>query len=192
MKYYVVIYVDSRNEGSAITKGHYESLSEAEENLKSYALEFVRLDGGERQERVAFQNGRSLNEIKIDITLNNGIYLQEKDDKNKMIYVYEKTTRNTGYLFSGVTGDINKLGVFSITEIDFNVPERFSCGCNKIKSGSTYVSKLKEEAPLLFVDELRNIVSSSSGFNLKPARRRRKNVQDTSIVSIVNEISRSV
>ena len=55
MKFYVVVYIDSKTEGSVVTKGYYESKSEAEDNLKSHAWEYVNQDGGERQEKIAFQ-----------------------------------------------------------------------------------------------------------------------------------------
>ena len=38
MKFYIVVYSDSKNGGSIITKGYYESSSEAEASLKSHAL----------------------------------------------------------------------------------------------------------------------------------------------------------
>ena len=62
------------------------------------------------------------------IDLTNGLYIQEIT--SKMIHVYEKTTHATGYFFSGVASDITKVGLFTFTEIDLNISERLSCGCN--------------------------------------------------------------
>ena len=171
MKFYIVVYHDYKQEGSIVTKGYYESTIEAESNLTNLALEFVRLDGGERQERVAFQNEKTLDQIKLDPILTNGLYLQEGNNK-KMIYVYEKSVRTTGW-FSSVVNDISKVGAFSITEIDFVVPERFSCGCNK---RMTTLKKPNVNSPnITFIGELMSLINDTPNDAIKPIKKNHKN-----------------
>lgn len=173
MKFYVIIYIDYKNEGSVITKGYYESLSEAKNNLKSYALEYVRLDGGERQEKIALQNNCSIDDIKINPNLNSGLYIQESPD-SKIVHVYEKSLQTTGYIFSSVISNITKIGIFTITDIEFNVPERFSCGCNTPKSHVEFkkTNSTTKKNTLSFLNELDELIKKNP--NIKPIKRKYK------------------
>lgn len=173
MKFYVVVYIDSKNEGSLVTKGYYESMSEAESNLKGHAMETVRSDGGERQERIAMQNGRSLEDIRLDPNLNNGLYIQVSEN-GKLIYVYEKSMRTTGYLFSSVSSYINRVGLFTITEIEFNVPERFSCGCNTVRPPSHVKRPSDGHKTIAFMDELVTLIKENPGSAIKPIKKKYK------------------
>lgn len=172
MKFYVVVYIDSKNEGSLVTKGYYESMSEAESNLKGHAMEYVRSDGGERQERIALQNGRSLEEIRVDPNLNNGLYIQTSEN-GKLMHIYEKSMRTTGYVFSSVYSYINKVGMFTITEIEFNVPERFSCGCNTVRPAVNTKRSTDGSKKIAFMDELVTLIKDNPG-SVKPIKRKYK------------------
>jgi hypothetical protein len=173
MKFYIVVYIDSKNEGSLVTKGYYESMSEAESNLKEHAMEYVRSDGGERQERIALQNGRSLEDIRSDPNLNNGLYVQTSEN-GKLIYVYEKSMRTTGYVFSSIYSYINKVGMFAITEIEFNVPERFSCGCNTVRVTKQTKKTDDGHKKIAFMDELVTLIKETPGSTVKPIKRKYK------------------
>jgi len=197
MKFYVVVFVDSEIDGKLVTKGYYETLSSAEEQLKNHALELVKKDGGERQEKVAFQNDKELNEIQLDTALNNGLYLKDVQGKDgkKMVYVYEKGVEDTGRIFSSIQNYIKSKGLFTITEIDFDVPERFSCGCN-VKRTVPKKSNTKsgQNSPIItFADELKKLFNSG-GPQLKSveAKKSQKKISYGPDISYINDIIKGV
>jgi len=197
MKFYLVVYVNTEDSYSVVTKGYYESLVEAEDNLQGHALDHVRCDGGERQEKIALQNEKTLDEIKNDTSLNFGLYLKEVEkDGSKTIEVYEKVVRDTGTWRSYIENFIESKGVFRITDVDFNVPERFSCGCNvKRVSRTTSTSSILIPAPTMtFLDELTKLMNTGGKFNLKPATKRstqkHKRSNSLEVFSVVDEIKK--
>ncbi len=164
MKFYLVFLQNTTKDGNIVIKGRFESNEEAKTQLTQIALDHVRADGGDRQASVAFQNDKSLEEISTDINLNPGLYLKENDG---IIEVYEKTAKEVGYLMSNIKYFIEKIAVFSTTEIDFEVPERFSCGCNVKKSAKVVKQTIPRK--YTFLEQLSSLLKSGNkNFGLKP------------------------
>lgn len=188
MKFFIVNYINFKEEGSIQIKGYHDSMSDAQNNLKNYALEFIRQDGGERQEKLALSAfNKSLDEIRLDNSLGNGYYIGEV---NKKIYVYEKSIRNIGYIFSNMVSFIEKVGSFIITELDTskkNISDNNLLTNKTTTHTSNIIVPKNTQTAIPYRDELMKFVNGISGFHLKPVQKR-KAKQNLSINSLVENI----
>jgi hypothetical protein len=174
MRLYTIIYIDSKKNGVVITKGCYKSMNVALSDMQNIALNHVKADGGERQETITFQNNKTLDEIKNDNILNTGLYLRNVEDNDiKTIHVYEKTVQDAGLLFSNLKNSIDKIGIFSITEI--NIDDMLLTQSREISNISLETIYQPKNininkniiTPNIFMNELITLVNAGNGFGLK-------------------------
>ena len=164
MRIYSVYYVDSQTDGNISFK--HQSLSEdnAKIWLEKSALEYIRVAEGEKHIPNAFQ---TIEEIKTNPNLREANYLV-KDDKQKIIYVYEKKQVSTPGLLYGCTQETVtvKLGYYTIVTQDIDVPEPARCACQLSKNEQKSVRPVSSYP---FINTLSQIFSGiNSNENLSP------------------------
>lgn len=88
---------------------------------------------------------------KIDISSkNNGYYLKVSNKYPNRITVYEKTSRDIGYIFSNVITEIKKVFVFSLLELT-SVPDELNINLD-VKEVSR---KVMPKVEVLYMQELK-------------------------------------
>ena len=147
MKYFFVYKQSTSNPTELEHRGVYKTVEEAKANLLSTALYFVKSDGGERQEKMALQNDKTVDQISSDNSLSAGYYLKENDG---MIELYEKLIKDTGWIMKNEVFFCEKRAVFFVSkdgvEIEPEYREKYiNMQTSKVSSTDTYAHVSKKE-----------------------------------------------
>lgn len=132
-KYFIIYYIDFTN-FKVKFENSYSSQEEANENLLSTSLNFVKEEQGKQQADIALLNDKTEKDlltenfkegmyIKCDLSSGNSTSPSEKCDNGKTIFVYNKIKEIiTGTFFNSWEMKVNKIGMFGVTEIELNIP----------------------------------------------------------------------
>lgn len=119
MKYFVIFYIDCKTYKNVNLKGQYTTQEDAQNDLLPNALEYVRSEQGKQQADIALQNAKSTNELLIDESFKEGLYIKQEDNT---IAVYNKFKEVIpGAIWNSYQLKINKVGIFGVSEIELNV-----------------------------------------------------------------------
>lgn len=122
-------------------RNFYESYDQAIKNLKYEAKEYIKMN--KNVSEVEFTNKKKdINEKK------NGYYLKMSNKYPNRISIYERTTKDVGYLMSNIIVLIKKVLVFSLVEMS-SIPDTVNFSVNEVKK------MIIPEIKLLFLDELK-------------------------------------
>lgn len=116
-KYYLIYYQNVNKEGEIIIKEKHDNKIDATNALLKIAKEYVKSDGGLRQLEKTIQTNSTPEKINKDPKLETGLYIIEKDG---YIELYEKKSKDIGYIFTKLIYETKKIGLFGITELDLN------------------------------------------------------------------------
>lgn len=126
MKVTVILLIDTQQPGKLTQMGQYDSLDQAKTNLHEVALAHVVKEEGEKHRENAFQDKKTLEEVRADYALRGGLYLKTDGD---LVYVYQKTETKKDRAISTnmvplkyTERTIEQVGYFCVTEIKVDFP----------------------------------------------------------------------
>lgn len=175
MKYFVIYYINFTNFKVKL-ENSYSSLEEANENLLSTALNFVKEEQGKQQSDIALQNDKSEKDLLTE-NFKEGMYIKSTPNE---VTLYNKIKEIvSGTFYNSWEMKLNKIGMFGVSEVELNIPsplppvlpsgiirppvpprinidqQKVSCYLeelkNKLKSGNL---GLRHIEPVIFEDEL--------------------------------------
>lgn len=127
MRIYSVFYCDKKIDGNMVSLHQSTTEENAQVKLEKYALEHIKDEEGAKHTKIAFQDSRSVTNIRDDAELRNGLYLK---NEGKMIYVYEKKTQVIpGTFYNGEETVVVPVGYFCVISQNVDVPEPIRCSC---------------------------------------------------------------
>ncbi len=151
MRIYSVFYCDKQNNGSIYFKHQSTTEDNAIAKLEKYALEHIKNEEGGKHTKIAFQDSKTLDNIRDDVELRNGLYLKKGD---KIINVYEKKTKVIpGMIYNSEEIVVVPVGYFCVAMQDIDVPEPTRCSCQLTRqelrptnsaSAHDFISTLKQ------------------------------------------------
>lgn len=159
MKYFLVYFLDYKNQEEVSIKQQYKTKEDAENSLEQVAVDFIKELQGRQQAEICKQYEKSVENIQNDSKLGKGLYIK-KENKNITLYEKEEVSMS-GYLYGLYnTTAVNKLGSYGVTEVNLDVSE-FKCSCNLPKI-STTLNSLKNEKCQNYISELSNVIGGSN------------------------------
>lgn len=160
MKYFVIFYIDCKTMKNVNLKGQYATQEDASNDLLPSALEYVRLEQGKQQADIALQNVKTVNELLIDESFREGLYIKQEET---IISIYSKVKEVIpGTIWNSAQMKINRIGIFGVTEIELNISVPIA------PVFSTAPRKRANSIPkICYLDELRKVLSNSDNFGLK-------------------------
>src|SRR3972149_12009354 len=114
---YATYYIHTQSLSMNI-RDFYKKYETAIKRLKVDAEEFIKTN--KNIEKIEFINK------KIDITAKtNGYYLKMSNKYPNRINIYEKSSKNVGYIFNSYVIDVKKIFVFSLIELS-SIPDELN------------------------------------------------------------------
>ena len=149
---YATYYIHTQSLSMNI-RDFYKKYETAIKRLKVDAEEFIKTN--KNIEKIEFINK------KIDITAKtNGYYLKMSNKYPNRINIYEKSSKNVGYIFNSYVIDVKKIFVFSLIELS-SIPDELNININfeepiskniVPKVGSLYMEELKNKLQSRFIE----------------------------------------
>lgn len=171
MKYYIVYFLDHKNNNNVTITELYKSKDDAINSVENVAIKHIKKLQGKQQVEICKQ-GKTLDEIKFNQDIKEGLYILQNGEKT---ILYEKVIlKNQGYVWNSAQTVVNEIGMFWITEYNFD-EALFKCNCAKIPpppkpqipKNETNVPNKPVAQGFLFLDQLRNL-HQNGGPKLKP------------------------
>lgn len=186
MKYFVIYYIDFTNFKVKL-KNSYATQEEANENLLSTALDFVREEQGKQQADIALQNSKSEKDLLTE-NFKEGMYIKSSSDNEVItsVTVYNKIKEIvSGTFYNSWEMKLNKIGTFGVSEVELNIPSPLP---PILPSGIIQPAIPKRVNTVnnvsCYIDELKNKLKSGN-FGLRPASRRDEAVLKAQIETVI-------
>ena len=126
MKYFLIYFLDNKNNDSISIKSLHQTKDQAINNLEKTAINHIKeLQGTQQVEKCKIDK---LEDLSTNITFKNGLYIHLNETSDN-IFLYEKVSDINGTIWRSFTTQINKIGSFTIGEYDFD-DTMFLCKCS--------------------------------------------------------------
>lgn len=164
MKYFVIYYINFTNFKVKL-ENSYSSQEEANENLLSTALNFVKEEQGKQQADIAVQNDKSEAEL-LSGNLREGMYIK-CDLSTVSVFNKFKEIIPGKILWDSWEMKLNKIGMFGVSEVELNIPSPLPpvLPSGIIKPAIPKVN-ISQQIVAHYLDELKNKLKSGN-FGLK-------------------------
>jgi hypothetical protein len=129
-------------------KNFYKKYDIALKNFKDDAENFIK--NNKNINNIEYVNKYDEIEKKDD-----GYYLKFSDEFPNRIDIYEKNTKNVGYIFNSYLTEIKKIFVFSLLELS-SLPNEINIEYTKKETPKTIIPKIQ----LSYLDELKDSLSN--------------------------------
>ncbi len=133
---------------SITIQSFYENYKQALENLKSEAQNYI-LDKKDAQTIEYISKKEELNKK------NDGYFFKMSNKYAHRISVYEKSSRDVGYIFSNVAVNVKKIIVFSLMELS-TLPNDIYLDVNQLNK--SIEKTMKPRIEMVYMEELRNAI----------------------------------
>lgn len=125
MKYFVIYYINFTNFKVKL-ENSYSSQEEANENLLSTSLNFIKEEQGKQQADIALQNDKSEADL-LSGNFREGMYIKSNISSEKItdftVNVYNKIKEIvSGTFYNSWEMKLNKIGMFGVSEVELNIP----------------------------------------------------------------------
>ena len=138
---YATIYVHS-DSLTVNVRDFYRKYDAAIKNFKSDAEEFIK--NNKNAEKIEF-----INKVDEIDSKDDGFYLKMSDEYPNRIDIYEKSTKNVGYIFNSYVTEIKKIFVFSLLALS-SLPDDINLDIHVKEVARSVIPKMQ----LLFMEEL--------------------------------------
>lgn len=164
MKYFVIYYINFTNFKVKL-ENSYSSQEEANENLLSTALNFVKEEQGKQQSDIAVQNDKSETEL-LSGNFREGMYIKSNllSGNENTVNVYNKIKEETiGTFYNSYEMKLNKIGMFGVSEVELNIPSPLPpvLPSGIIKPAIPKVN-ISQQIVAHYLDELKNKLKSGN------------------------------
>lgn len=188
MKYYLVCFIDYKNNDTISVKDSYLAKIDAVKRLQTVALEYVKEFQGKQQAEKC-QVELSQEQLQTDTTLKEGLYVRKVDET---VILYEKVNMVVeGKIWNSYDVKVNKIGLFTISEYNF---ENKMVRCNglaqkpeKMENTDKIQTVNKTESnPSMFLDELKQLFMK--GDSMAMLKKRKDVDSDKKVNGEVSEV----
>lgn len=170
MKYYLIYHLSYVDGDKVTIKEEYMTKEDAENNLETVAVGYVREEQGKQQADVCKQYDKTPDDILKNTSLKEGMYIIKTGDKYTL---YEKTSiAIPGRVWGSTHGlKVNKLGMFYYTEYNFDENNFRLSGSVVFEPRQSSKSQSVQKKGPDFVEELKNTIKQNKGqVKLRPVK----------------------
>ncbi|QKF94432.1 hypothetical protein QKU48_gp0974 [Fadolivirus algeromassiliense] len=175
MKFYLIYFLDYKQGDQVTLKHQYFTPEDAQNDLERIAIEYIKEYQG-KQQTVICKQDKTPEQILADNTLREGMYIRKTDNA---VLLYEKATVTIPGTIWGTTTQlqVNKIGLFKVTEFVFDDSMVTRCTCNS-QNKQPVPRKLSKPATSLdtqksYIQELQSLIKKGE-FKLRSASIPRK------------------